>query len=66
MNAQINLTQNNIKLLENKLMSLANRLGEATDSGREIYIKQIEADIAKTQQQLKEEFELLDELTNVQ
>jgi len=65
MNAQENLIKNNIAICEANLMRLGERLSEATDSGNLISVRLIEAEIQRTQQNLKEELELLTELKEV-
>jgi len=62
MNAQENLINNNIAICEANLMRLGERLSEANDSGNLISVRLIEAEIQRTQQNLKEEIELSDSL----
>jgi hypothetical protein len=62
MNPKIAQTENNIKIYEDTLLRLGTRLGQATDTGNLTAVRMVEAEIKRTQQYLKDEMELLDEL----
>ena len=64
MNPKIIQTETNIAMYEARLMQLGESLATYIDKSYEVGIELVKANIALTQQSLKDEMELLDLLTD--